>query len=82
MLFVALSHGDMLFIVDRITLDPAMTVDQLSVTPPSSTTPSSVTPSSSVPSTPRQRKQVQEDAVDVALGATDGKIHRKKDPQL
>jgi len=66
----------MLFIVDQINLDSAMAIDHLPVTPPS------VTPSSSVPSTPRQRNLVQEDAVDVALGAIDGKIHRKKDPQL
>ncbi len=68
-------HGEMMFIVEHMSMDTPMVVDP-------SPTSSSTTPSSSHPSTPRQRVIVTEDDVDIKLAAMDGKIHRKKDPQM
>ena len=39
-------------------------------------------PSPFTPEVKMPEVKVQEDAVDIALAAADGRIHRKKDPQM
>ncbi len=77
------SHGDMLFLAEKKTLDPSPPAERKSLDP--SPSPSSSSPSSSLSPSLRFNKEtikVQEDEVDKLLATKDGLVHRKKDPQM